>query len=187
MKVSKAQASEHHGRILNVADRLFRQRGFDGAGVSELMSEAGLTNGAFYGHFDSKSALAAAVCERVVAGSADPWASLTAPEPQAHLPAFMDAYLSAAHVAHPGSGCLFAGLGGDVARQPPEVRQAFTRSLVDRIDLLVGAVTGRTRRARRDRALRALSSMVGAVVLARAVNDEVLSAEILAAVRGSIL
>lgn len=183
MKVSKAQTAENRERILEQAGRLFRQKGFDGVGVSELMAAAGLTNGAFYGHFASKDDLAAKVCERVLVSEGDPWARLSGED----LPDFVEDYLSWRHVRHREAGCVYAALGGDVARQPAPVRSAFTENLRARLETLKKVVTGRSQEARRRKALATMSTMVGALTLARAVSDTQLASEILDAAREAVV
>ncbi len=186
MKVSKAQAAENRERILVQAGRLFRRKGFDGVGVSELMAAAGLTNGAFYGHFASKDDLIAEACERLSDAEAAPWVRLAQTEGGEGLPRLLDDYLSLAHVEHRGSGCLYAALAGDVARQPAPARGAFTKNLQARVERLARALSGRSREAKRRKALATLSSMVGALALARAVDDPAFAEEILEATKVSL-
>ena len=179
MKVSKAQAAETHERILQTAGRLFREKGFDGVGVAELMKTAGLTNGAFYGHFASKEDLIAKACARVMSGGEDPWAALL--DGAAPLDAFVRGYLSTRHAEARGEGCLFAALGGEVARQPAPVRASFTENLRRRIAALGRALDGGEAARREDRAIATMAAMVGALTLARAVDDSALAGEILRA------
>src|SRR5260370_14694964 len=93
MKVSRIQEAENHERILDVAARLFRERGFDGVGVSDLMKAAGLTHGGFYGHFASKEDLMAQACTRALAGSLDRWSRLGTGAPNEAVRAIPTAYL----------------------------------------------------------------------------------------------
>jgi TetR/AcrR family transcriptional repressor of nem operon len=182
MKVSKAQVAENRESILHQAGRLFRQKGFDGVAVAELMGAAGLTNGAFYGHFASKDDLAAEVCKRVLVSDGDPWARLSGED----LRQFIDDYLSPRHLRHREAGCLYAALAGDVVRQPATVRSAFTQNLRTRLEALGRVVTGRSREVRRQKALATMATMVGALTLARAVCDPELSAELLDAARATL-
>lgn len=185
MRVSRAQAEESRERILREAGRLFRERGFDGVGVAELMKAAGLTNGAFYSHFDSKDHLIAEICERVLAGSRDPWAALEREE--LSLPAFMADYLSLGHAQARGEGCTFAALGGDVARQRLAARAAFTDTLRASLAALEPRLQDETGSDARGMAIFTLAAMAGALMLARAVDDLALSREFLDAVRGRLL
>ena len=186
MKVSREQAAENRNHIIDVAGRLFRERGFDGIGVANLMKAAGLTHGGFYGHFESKEDLAVAACERVLARTTELWPAIVAKHPEAPLEGLLDRYLTARHRDEPGEGCIYAALATDVARQnSPALRRAFTTALRPLIDTLVRIVPGRSTGARRQKALACLSAMVGAIILARAVDDPELSDEILAAARAS--
>ena len=186
MRVTRAEAAASRERILDAASRLFRERGLDGIGVADLMKSAGMTHGGFYTHFASKEDLMAKACERALAKSALRWDRLAA-QPEADVLAALAAtYLSPRHRDNPGTGCAIAALGADVSRQGPGVRHAFTEGLRGLIDRLARFVPGRLRTAKRRRALAIYASMVGGVVLARAVDDAELSDEILQAVAASI-
>lgn len=188
MRVSKEQAAENRRRIVEVAGALFRERGFTGIGVADLMKEAGLTHGGFYGHFASKDDLAAEACALALSKAAERWGTFAdeAGGPDAPLAAIADFYLSAAHRDAPASGCPIAALGVDAARQDGPVRRVFTEGLRPFIEVLGRLVPGRSKAARRETALATLSAMVGAVILARAVDDAALSDDILAAVKARI-
>lgn len=184
MRVSMERAAENRDRIIEVAGRLFRERGLDGIGVANLMKAAGLTHGGFYGHFESKEELEVQACGRVLARSAETWPAMAAKNPDAPLKGLLDRYLTARHRDGPGEGCIYAALASDVARQDsPALRRTFTAGLRPLIDTLVRIVPGRSKAARRQKALGYLSTMVGALILARAVDDTELSDEILAAAR----
>lgn len=185
MKVSKAQVAEHRERIVESASRLFRRRGFDGVGVAELMAAAGLTNGAFYRHFASKAALIAETCGRVFATRFDPWRRLEGPDGAAQVQGFVRDYLSAQHLAARDDGCLYASLSGDVARQDALVRGVFTDNLSRRLAVLAQALGGAPTTARQ-RALGSAATLVGALMLARAVADPELSREILDAAGAAV-
>jgi TetR/AcrR family transcriptional regulator, transcriptional repressor for nem operon len=179
MKVSREQAAANRERIIEVAGKLFRERGFDGIGVADLMKAAGLTHGGFYGHFKSKDDLAAQACRHALAQSSQKWARRTdvaAGDPRAEL---IKRYLTGAHRDAAGSGCVLAALGSDVGRQGRAVRQAMTEGLGSLVDVLTKLAPGRSRSARRRQALADVAQMVGAMVLARAVDDPALSNEIL--------
>jgi len=182
MKVSREQAAQNHDRIVETAARLFRARGFEGVGVAELMQAAGLTHGGFYGHFESKEELMERACERALQGSTERWkARVEGARGGDALHALAKGYLTERHRDDPGNGCLLASLGPDAARHGAGVRRAITRWLGSAFDFLAAHVPGRTAGARRARSIATLSSWVGAMVLARAVDDERLSREILAA------
>jgi len=186
MKVSRERCAENRQRILDVASKLFREKGFDGIGVADIMKGAGLTHGGFYGHFASKDDLIAEACARAISGSVNSWAQIVEQGHDDAAAAIVDGYLSTKHRDRPGTGCLFAALGPDVARQGKPIRRVFTEGVRARLEILAGAVAGRSRAARRRKALATMSGLVGAMVLARAVDDPSLSEEILAAAAAEI-
>jgi TetR/AcrR family transcriptional repressor of nem operon len=186
MKVSREQAAENRERILDVAAQLFRERGFDGIGVADLMKAAGLTHGGFYGHFSSKEDLMAQACERAHTRSVDNWNRLADHASDSPLSAITSAYLSTKHRDHPGTGCTLAALGPDIARQNPSVRHAVTQGVRHAVELMARLVPGKSKAVKHEKALATYASMVGALVLARAVDDPMLSEEILQAVSASI-
>src|SRR5262249_50575609 len=175
MKVSREKAAANRERILEVAGKLFRENGFDGIGVADLMKSAGLTHGGFYGHFQSKDDLAAQACRRALAHSAESWAALAETSRGDRLGLLAKRYLSESHRDSPGQGCVLAALGPEAARQGPAVREAFTQGLQSLVDTLERTVTGRSRAARRKQALAIMAQMVGAMALARAIDDRELS------------
>jgi len=179
MKVSREQVAQNRKRIIGAAGKLFREKGFDGIGVADIMKAAGLTHGGFYGHFASKEDLAAQACAGT--STVDPWIELSARTPKNPLGAIVTSYLSPRHRDNPGTGCLFAALGPEVSRQRNTIRRAFTAGLRGKLDVLATIVTGQTKAAKRKRALATMSGLVGALVLARAVDDPALSDEILSA------
>lgn len=186
MKVSREQAATSRERILDAASRLFRTHGFDGIGVADLMKDAGLTHGAFYGHFSSKEDLMAQACARALANSLARWEELSAKAGSNGLSAIAKSYLSTRHRDSPGTGCALPSLGSDASRQGPVVRHAITEGLRSLVEVLARIVPGRTRETKRRKALAACACMVGALMLARAVDDPEMSEEILEAVRASL-
>ena len=186
MIVSREEAARNRERVIEAAARLFRERGFDGIGVAALMKEVGLTHGGFYGHFASKEELEVQACKRALDRSLERWKQRAERAPDAPLAAIADPYLSTAHRDHPGAGCLIAALGQDVSRRGPGVRQAVTAYLNAAFEFLAGLVPGSSRAARRRKAIDTYARLVGALVLARAVDDEALSQEILDSVRQAL-
>ena len=182
MKVSREQAAENRERVLGVAAQLFRERGFDGVGLADIMKAAGLTHGGFYGQFASKEDLMAQASARAFAGGVAWWSRLAAAAPEQPLDAVTSRFLSTAHRDQPGQGCWVAALGSEVARQAGPVRHALTEGITDMVDLLAQWMPGRFKAAKREKALALYAGMVGALVLARAVDDAALSEEILQAV-----
>lgn len=186
MRVSRAQAAENRERILEVATKLFRERGIDGIGVSDLMKSAGLTHGGFYGHFKSKEDLVAQACGRAVAKMRDNWMKVIDQAPDDPLEALAHHYLNSKHRDNAGRGCPMAALGSEVARQGADVRHAVTEELRPFIEYLSGVVQGGSAGRRREKALALYASLVGALVIARAVDDPTFSNEVLDAVAESI-
>jgi TetR/AcrR family transcriptional repressor of nem operon len=179
MRVSREKATENRERIVEAASRLFRERGFDGVGVDAIMKEAGLTHGGFYGHFKSKDGLAAEALALALQRGDERMSRFT------DLNGYLRAYLSEAHCADREGGCGLAALGSDAAREGKGVRRAITGYVKARIEAL-GGFFGGTTASKRKHAIAAVSGMIGALMLARAVDDPALSKEILAAAREAI-
>lgn len=186
MKVSRIQAAENHERILDIATRLFRERGIAGIGVADLMEAAGLTHGGFYGHFKSKEDLVAKACARAVTKMRQNWTNVIDQSEGDPLEALADTYLTPKHRDGAGRGCPMAALGPEISRQSPTVRRAFTDELRPFFEYLSGIVQGNSSSARRQKALAAYATLVGALVVSRAVDDIALSDEILTAVAASM-
>jgi TetR/AcrR family transcriptional repressor of nem operon len=177
--VTREQAAANREKVLYAAGTLFRQHGFDGIGVADIMKRAGLTHGGFYGQFPSKDDLVAEACARVLGNEG--WVERLTGTPKPSLRALIGAYLSADHRDDLGHGCLMAALGSDVVRQPRAVRRAFTDGFRARVDALLKLVPGRSAAALRGQALATMAGLVGALILSRAVDDPALSDEILQA------
>jgi TetR/AcrR family transcriptional repressor of nem operon len=182
MRVSREKAAEHRERIIEAASGLFRAKGFDGIGVADIMKAADLTHGGFYGHFSSKDDLVAQASKRTMARAGENWSKVTASDPDKPFAALLDHYLSGRHRDDPGRGCAFAALGNDAARSGKVVRKAFAEGLEPLLDILAEAIPGKSKTARRRKALTAMAALVGALTLARAVEGNPLSDEILDAV-----
>lgn len=187
MRVSREQAAENRERVLETATRMFRERGFDGVGVAEIMQSAGLTHGGFYGQFDSKEALAAESCNRAFEFAVARLERFG----DADLAKYLDRYLSESHRDRPGQGCPMPALAGDVPRQGKPVRKSFA----DGVERFIAALE--TAYLRRDaasdekaraHALTTASALVGALVLSRATAkaSPQLSREILESVRAEL-
>ena len=184
MRYPAAETAEKHERILNEAARLFRERGFSGVSVSEIMKATGLTHGPFYNHFDSKEALMA---DSVMHGMQTTLDGLDATEGSAKGWAEnVKKYLSVAHRDACGAGCTMAALAAEV-RQEPLVRGPFTARLKAVVEAMALHFPWSSKKAARGDSIRALSSMVGAMVLARAVDDDAFSEEILKEVRKGLV
>jgi TetR/AcrR family transcriptional repressor of nem operon len=181
MRVSKEQAANNRERILEAASRLMRERGISGAGVDALTEAAGLTHGSLYSRFGSKERLVEeAVAYAIVAKGQEVAEDFA-------LDDYVSEYLSAAHRDDPGSGCPFAALCCEMPRQSRGVRERFTAGVRGMIALLSRRMdSGLKPRQRDEQALATVASLVGALVLARAVNDPKLSDDILRATKNRL-
>ena len=174
-------------RIVAVAARAIRARGPNGVSVAEIMKEAGLTHGGFYGHFVSKDDLVAQASQRAMARAAMNWTNVTAGAPKNPYAALLEHYLSPRHRDDPGHGWAFAALSGQAARCGKPVRSAFASGLEALIEIIAKAVPSRSKSGRRRKAVAAVAELVGALMLARAVDDPALSNEILDAAKQELL
>jgi TetR/AcrR family transcriptional regulator, transcriptional repressor for nem operon len=184
MKVTKAQAQANRAHIVETASTLFRERGYDGVGVADLMDAAGFTHGGFYKHFRSKADLMA---ESAACGIAQTEALTAGVDPTK----FVSQYLSRKHRDGRATGCTMAALGGDAARQSEAVRATFAAGIESLLAALSresipldGADLGQARA----KFLDILAHALGAIVLSRACpDDSLLADEILAVCREAIL
>jgi TetR/AcrR family transcriptional repressor of nem operon len=188
-RASKLQAQSHRRAITDASARLMREHGIDAVSVADLMGAAGLTHGGFYGHFESKQQLAAEACKHAFTESAARWKSRIAAQPDRDtaLRALTESYLSTRSRDNPGSSCPTAALVCDVARAPIDapVRTAFLAGTQQLLELLASLQPGDSQWARR-KALAQFSTLVGAVLLARAAAGGELSDEILRAARDEL-
>ena len=181
MGYSTADTAKKHERILDESIRLFRDRGFSGVSVSEVMKAAGLTHGPFYHHFASKEELVAETLTRELRKALlklDKY-----PASEEGKAQFTDGYLSEGHRDECSTGCCFAALSSDVRKEKRQVRTPFTELLKNYIQKLATGLPWPSKKAARGDAIHLLSTLVGAVILARAVDDDVFSKEILDEVR----
>jgi len=186
MRVSRVQAEENRQTVINVASRLFREHGFDGIGLKDLMEGAGLTQGAFYKQFASKDDLAAQASRRAFESAFQRWLAAAQASPQDPLGAMIAVYLSMGHAAERMDGCPIVALGADAARQSAEVKASFEAGIRNVVETLSRWI-GKTGDAEPNlEAMAILSTMVGAVLLSRAVNDEEMSRQFLQAAAESV-
>jgi len=164
-----------HTRIVETAARAIRRSGYDGTGVADIMKEAGLTHGGFYAHFASRDAMLAEAAdhagEETIAIAKRIFAEVPGDQ---GLQALMQVYLSNEHMANIETGCSFAALGSEMPRQAPEVRKASTCRIKEMIALIKSRLSGQ-QADKDEKALVMLSTMVGTLLLARAVEDPELS------------
>ena len=165
-----------HERIVDAAARAIRRSGYDGTGVADIMKEAGLTHGAFYAHFESREAMLVEAVDRAGAQANAVASSVIASvPPEEALQAMMQVYLSKEHIAGIESGCPISALGSEMPRQSDEVRRAATLRIKEMIDMVARQFPDWGQPAAHERALVTVSTMVGTLILARAVDDAALS------------
>jgi AcrR family transcriptional regulator len=171
-----ASKEASHERIVSAAARAIRRSGFNGTGVADIMKEAGLTHGAFYAHFESREAMLAEAanlaCTQLLATAADAVASSP---PEQALATLLRVYLSREHRAQIELGCPLAALGSETPRQAPEVRRVTTRYIKEMTDLIGRQLPDWGQPGAHERALVAVATMTGTLLLARAVDEPALS------------
>ena len=171
MRVSRTQAAENRETVINVASRLFRERGFDGIGLKDLMKGAGLTQGAFYKQFASKEDLAAQASRRAMESATHRWSAATAAKPEDPLGAVIAFYLSMNHREEKMNGCPIVALGSDAARQGLDVKASFEAGIKEHLEILARFIAKINGEESEGKAMAILSTMVGALTLSRVVND----------------
>lgn len=171
MRVSREQVTENRRTILDAAGRLFRQRGFEAVTVAEIMKAAGLTHGGFYGYFASKEELVAAALAEAM--------TQTTTGPVGDLATYAAEYLSRTHRDDLARGCPTAALAAETIRQTSGARMELTRGLKQQIARLSRVAPGETTAQKRRAAIGGWAAMVGAMILARASNDQALSDEVI--------
>lgn len=184
MRVTKARAEQNRAHIVATAARLFRERGYDGVGVADLMAAAGFTHGGFYKHFRSKADLMAEASASGLKQTAARSEGLNAAE-------FVEYYVSREHRDERGDGCTIAALGGDAARQPADIKTEFAAGIENQLTTLQAQIDtsgDADQRAARTLMIDMLAHSVGAVMLSRACPDgSPLADEILDVCRKKIL
>ncbi|WP_315707765.1 TetR/AcrR family transcriptional regulator [Brenneria uluponensis] len=177
MKVAKEQVRENRKRIVETASVLFRERGYDGVGVAELMSAAGLTHGGFYKHFGSKADLMSEAMNCGFSQSAESTKGVSREK-------FVEYYLSRQHRDDMGKGCVMSALGTDTARLPESMKATFAAGIENQLAILANGGGGETRAD----LINTIAHLVGALVLSRACpDDSALADEILEVCRSRIL
>jgi len=175
-RTASSRKEATHERIVGAAARAIRRSGYSGTGVADIMKEVGLTHGGFYAHFASREAMLAEAADQAGAESVATQTGVAAAAPPGKaLQAMIQAYLSKAHVENAETGCPVAALGSEMPRQAPSVRRAATRRIKEMIDVVARHSPGQGAPGAYERALVTVATMVGALVLARAVDDPKLS------------
>ncbi|GKT22113.1 TetR family transcriptional regulator [Acidovorax sp. SUPP3334] len=169
MKVTKAQAQANRAHIVQTASALFRQRGYEGVGIAELMAAAGFTHGGFYKHFPSKADLLAQAAtfgfEQAVANAE----GVDAAE-------FVRHYLSRQHRDSRGDGCTLAALSGDAARHPEPIKAVFSTGIESLLATLARQSDAPEDEKQegdlRAKRIEVIAQVIGALVLSRACPDD---------------
>jgi TetR/AcrR family transcriptional regulator, transcriptional repressor for nem operon len=175
MGSSQAAKAASHERIVRTASRRMRRDGIDGVSVAELMGEVGLTHGGFYRHFGSRDDLVAEAIEAALANGSARVREAAGLGGSDALAAIIDGYLSRLHRDKPETGCAVAALPTEIARADSRARDAYSQQVRAYVDMLADLIPSRDP----DDAHLLVAALVGAIVLARAVDDRRLSDEIL--------
>ncbi|BCG03208.1 TetR family transcriptional regulator (plasmid) [Paraburkholderia sp. PGU19] len=184
MRKSREETADTRRRIVEVASREFRTNGIQATGLADLMSEAGLSHGGFYRHFDSKDQLVAQACESGLTAIIEKLeAAASGCEGKEGFKAIVDAYVSSSHRDAPADGCPLAAMGSELARADEQTRAVASRGLAGLVDVLAKRSGRRRREAARSEAVFALSAMIGAITMARITDDPDAAAAILQDVR----
>ncbi|WP_207552122.1 TetR/AcrR family transcriptional regulator [Yoonia rosea] len=176
--MSRETAQKNRQNVVRTASEQFRTHGYDGIGIAGLMKAAGMTQGGFYKQFENKEALECEATELALNDNFELWAKAIEGKSDP-LAAVAQWYLSPQHVPAVGQGCAYAALASEATRQRPALQTIFTRAVAQQIEHLVQAL-GEQPESRTE-AIQAMSQMIGALILARAVDDEDLQHEILTA------
>jgi len=174
MGVSRQQAIQNRQLIIDAAEKLFRERGVDAVGLTELTKAAGFTQGGFYNHFESKDALVAAVMDKAMENGASRLIEAIEQSKTMGLDPIkrqIDWYLSPDHRSNIESGCPVSTFVGDVRRLSAEARKSYAEGLAFNLDCLAGAFDGANKKERRKKAISVLSQLVGTLTLSRAVVE----------------
>ena len=180
MRKSKSESAETRKRIVSAASAEFRRNGVDGTGLADLMSAAGLTHGGFYKHFESKDQ----VVEEALAAASESMAeelkaALSRAPGSRGFNAALAEYLSPEHRDAPADGCPLAAMASELVRSSDEVRERATAGFLNMVDALAARMEGLSPAAAKKKAMFMVCAMIGAVTVARVVNDPELSASIL--------
>lgn len=177
-RYSSEHKRETRQRIIETASRRFKLDGVDGSGIATLMADAGLTNGAFYAHFESKDDLVASVVADQLRRQAETFGTL--PAGRAGLRRFVKDYLTPEHRDAPGVGCPSAALLDEIVRCTDSAKDAYTDGAKLILDEIASRLTPANPRSARGTAVALYTMMIGTLQLARAVSDPDLSDQVLA-------
>jgi len=183
MKVTRSQTEENRSALVAAASLLLQEKGFDGAGLADICSEAGLTQGAVYRQFGSKSGLAAEACRVSHANGYEQWSRLTGTTPS-DVEAYLTQYFLSAHIEDAGAGCPMAAYACEVNRQDETVQETFKEGFLKMAELMASAIQSpNAHESVFERSLFIIAAMVGCVSMARSTQnvDPKLSRRIIAA------
>ena len=188
MRYSREHKLETHARIVRKASVRLRQKGAHGVGVADLMKEAGLTHGGFYAHFNSRDDLVIEAFTHAMDRSTERWRKLAEQTSrEKRFAMIVDSYLTSLHRDDPGRGCAIPTLGAEIARESSRTRRVFAGRLDQMIDMLADQIPDLPRKAARKRAMAAMATMIGTLVMARVAGSGEFSDEILGAGREALL
>jgi TetR/AcrR family transcriptional repressor of nem operon len=188
MRYSREHKLETHARIVRKASVRLREKGAHGVGVADLMKEAGLTHGGFYAHFNSRDDLVIEAFTHAMDRSTERWRKLAEQSPrEKRFAMIVDSYLTSLHRDDPGRGCAIPTLGAEIARESSRTRRVFAGRLDQMIGILADQIPGLPRKAARKRAMAAMATMIGTLVMARVAGSGEFSDEILSAGREALL
>ncbi|HEY2623946.1 MAG TPA: TetR/AcrR family transcriptional regulator [Dyella sp.] len=180
MRYDKGHKEATRKRIIETAASRFREEGIAAVGVANLMSDIGLTQGGFYNHFESKDDLVREAIALAWQGTYERLRKALERSKHGGIEALIDSYLSAAHRNEVAEGCVAAALSAEIARGPVSLREAFSHGAEQTTELIAGELPGKlTPKQRRGIAMAVMSTLVGTLVMARAVNDQAMSDELL--------
>lgn len=187
MRHVRRRGPQTRRRIVENASLTLRQHGADGASLVKLMKLAGLTHGGFYFHFKSREALVVEATAFAMDQTISRWLELVkATPPKKRSDVIVESYLSPGHRDDWAHGCVLPALGADMARSGEEARRIFAGKLDEMIDVIARSFPGEPQKQARQIASGALATMVGSIILARAIGDEDLSSDILATGRQAL-
>ncbi len=178
MRVSRETAQQNRQKVVRTASEQFRTHGYDGIGIASLMKAAGMTQGGFYKQFKNKEALECEATELALNDNFELWASTIEGE-EDPVAAIKEWYLSSRHLSSVGQGCAYATLAAEANRQRPALQEVFNSAVARQIEDLTQALGDKSES--RVEAIQAMTQMIGALILARSVNDKDLQQEILMA------
>jgi TetR/AcrR family transcriptional repressor of nem operon len=186
MRISREKVAENRERLIQVATDQFREHGIDGIGVADLMKEAGMSLGSFYGYFDSKEHLVSECCAHAIADVKGKITSAFSRSLTNPVEKTVDEYLSTAHRDELAKGCGLAALGSEFAHKTEAVHAAATPELISLFDEMARSLPGSSRKKKRDHSIAMMASLMGGLILSRMTDDAKLSQDILEAVKSSV-